>query len=56
MSDNAIALILTFFIIAAIFIWVPFLHFICRPCGRLFKRYFQKVAPKAQASSDTIRD
>jgi hypothetical protein len=38
MSEDAIAILITIAIIALFFVWMPFLNFICPPCGRFLER------------------
>jgi len=57
MSDDVIALVITFAIIALFFAWVPLLNFVCPPCGRFLERLrLQKRATKARVSVIAIRD
>ena len=56
MSDDAIALVITLALIALFFVWVPFLNFICPPCGRFLERWhLQKDAIKERSPLSTVR-
>jgi len=58
MSDDVIALLITIAIIALFFIWVPFLEFVCPPCGRFLQRrrlQKEKAMPKERPSVAVIR-
>jgi hypothetical protein len=57
MPDYIFALIIPLVAIAITFAWVPFLNFICPPCGRsLERRSFQGDELKARSSMGSIRD
>jgi len=50
MSEDLIAILITIAIIAVFFAWMPFLNFVCPPCGRfLERRRLQKDAPREAA-------
>jgi len=58
MSDDVIALLITIAIIALFFVWVPFLEFVCPPCGRFLqrrRRQKEKAMPKERPSVAVIR-
>lgn len=38
MSEQTLSLIIAVAIIALMFAWVPFLNFVCPPCGRALER------------------
>jgi len=55
MSEQALSLIITIAIIALVFAWVPFLNFVCRPCGRALERLRLRKAQR-QAGQEDLSD
>lgn len=51
MSEQTLSLIVAVAIIALMFAWVPFLNFVCPPCGRALERLRQR---KAKRNSSAI--
>jgi hypothetical protein len=57
MSDEILALILTFAVIAFLFLWVPMLNIVCPPCGRFLARHrLQRMSGKEPSSVTPIQD